>query len=90
VDFVDYDLGFLNSGAVVEVTLWTAANVRLLDVSNFNSYRQGGQYQFYGGYVTQSPYAIRVPHPAQWHLVLDLGGYPGQIRSAVRVLGGPT
>jgi Domain of unknown function (DUF1883) len=70
----------------VEVTLANAANVRLLDSLNFNSYRQGNQYRFYGGYVTRSPYRVRVPNAGHWHLVLDLGGYAGQIRSSVRVL----
>ena len=89
MDFVHYDLGQLQGGATVEVTLGTAANVRLLDSINFSSYRSGGRYQFYGGYVTSSPYAVRVPAPDHWHLVIDLGGYPGQIRSSVRVLPPP-
>ncbi len=86
MDFVHYDLKELSGGAVVEVTLANAANVRLLDALNFGLYRQGSQYQFYGGYVTHSPYAVRVPAPGHWHLVLDLGGYAGQIRSSLRVL----
>jgi hypothetical protein len=88
MDFVHYDLSQLSGGETVEVTLANAANVRLLDSLNLNSYRRGAQYQFYGGYVTHSPYTVRVPHAGHWHLVLDLGGYPGQIRSSVRVLAG--
>jgi Domain of unknown function (DUF1883) len=80
-----YDLNQLNGGDVVEVTLGTAANVRLLDSANFNNYRQGRQYTFYGGYVTQFPHTIRVPSNGRWNLVIDLGGYPGQIRSSVRL-----
>ena len=89
MDFVHYDLGHRNGGDTVEVTLGTAANVRLLDSFNFNIYRQGGQYNFYGGYVTRSPYSVRVPTAGNWHLVIDLGGYAGQIRSAVRVSSRP-
>lgn len=88
MDFVHYDLGQLNGNDVVEVTLDTAANVRLLDSLNFNGYRAGRQYNFYGGYVTLSPYRIRVPHGGRWHVVVDLGGYAGQVRSSVRVLSG--
>lgn len=88
MDFVHYDLQQLNGGEVVEVTLDTAANVRLLDEANFNGYRAGRQYSFYGGYVTSSPYTTRVPHSGRWHLVVDLGGYPGEVRSSVRVLRG--
>jgi len=86
MDFVHYDLNQLSGGEMVQVTLANAANVRLLDEINFGIYRQGGSYRFHGGYVTQSPYVVRVPGPGHWHLVLDLGGYAGQIRSSVRVL----
>jgi len=89
MDFVHYDLNQLPGGEMVEVTLANAANVRLLDEVNFGFYRQGGQYRYSGGYVTRSPYAVRVPAPGHWHLVLDLGGYAGQIRSSVRVLAPP-
>lgn len=89
VDFVHYDLNERNAGDVVEVTLGTAANVRLLDAANFDSFRQGRPYRFVGGYVTRSPYAVRVPELAHWHLVLDLGGYSGQIRSSVKVRSAP-
>jgi hypothetical protein len=89
MNFVHYDLGQRNAGAVVQVTLGTAANVRLLDDLNLGSYRSGGRYQFVGGYVTQSPYAVRVPNMGHWHVVLDLGGHAGRIRSSVRVLTGP-
>jgi hypothetical protein len=88
MDFVHYDLGQLHGGQLVEVTLDTAANVQLVDSLNFNAYRTGRQYQFYGGYVTRSPYTISVPHAGQWHIVIDLGGYAGQVRSSVRVLPG--
>jgi hypothetical protein len=88
MDFVHYDLNQLRAGQIVEVTLDTAANVRLLDDQNFHGYRSGRQYSFYGGYVTESPYRVRVPHGGHWHLAIDLGGYPGQVRSGVRVLGG--
>jgi hypothetical protein len=90
MDFVHHDLSQLSGGEVVQVTLATAANVRLLDEPNFSAYRQGRQYRYYGGYVTRSPYTVRIPGSGHWHLVLDLGGYAGQIRSSVQVLTSPT
>ena len=86
MDFIDYDLHQLRGDETVEVTLGTAAFVRLLDAANFDSYRHGRQYTFFGGYVTQSPVRLPVPNAGHWHLVLDLNGHVGQIRSAVRVL----
>jgi hypothetical protein len=87
MQFQKYDLGYLDSGNVVEVTLGTAANVKLMDSSNFQKYRAGREYQCYGGYVTRSPYKVSVPRTDNWHVVIDLGGNSGTIRSAVRVIG---
>jgi len=71
---------------VVEVTLDHAANVQLLDPSNFQAYRSGQQYRYYGGYATTSPFRIAAPQPGHWHLVIDLGGNAGTVRASVRVL----
>jgi hypothetical protein len=87
MDFVHYDLGPLAAGQVVEVTLNTAANVQLLDTHNFNIYRSGGRFNYYGGHVSRSPYRIQVPESGHWHLAIDLGGASGSLRSGVRVLG---
>jgi Domain of unknown function (DUF1883) len=87
MDFVHYDLGLLKPGQVVEVSLGIAANVLLLDTANFDAYRRGDRYTYYGGHVTQTPYRIPIPSPGYWHVALDLGGAPGSISSSVRVLG---
>ncbi len=45
MDFIQYDLGQLSGGQTVEVSLvGNAANVRLMDSTNFNYYRKGRQY----------------------------------------------
>jgi len=71
---------------VVEVTLDHAANVLLLDPSNYLAYQQKRPYRYYGGHVTRSPFRLRAPHAGKWHLVVDLGGVPGTVRSSVRVI----
>ncbi len=83
-----YDLGQLDSGKIVEVTLTKAANVRLMDSSNYSNYKYGKSHHYYGGYVKQSPYRITVPHSGHWYVTIDLGGYPGSLRHGVRVLSG--
>lgn len=83
-----YDLGNLTKGQVVEVHLTKAANVRLMDYSNYNSYKNGKRHRYYGGYVTSSPYKVVVPSAARWFLTIDLGGYSGSLRHSVRVLPG--
>jgi hypothetical protein len=89
MNFQKYDLGQLDGGKIVEVTLQgSAANVKLMDSSNFSSYRAGRKHSYYGGYVTRSPHKIPVPRSGHWYVTIDLGGYSGTIRSSVRVLSG--
>ena len=88
--FIHHDLGNLDGGQVVLVTLkGTAANVRLMDSSNFSNYRAGRRHRFYGGHATKSPVRLQVPHASHWHVAVDLGGLGGQVRSGVQVLPGP-
>ena len=86
MDFLERDLGTLGPDDIVEVTLDHAANVQLLDESNYQEYRARRSFRYYGGYVRTSPFRIPVPHVGHWHLVIDLGGGPGIVRAAVRVL----
>jgi hypothetical protein len=89
VDFIQFDLGHLSRGDVVEVTLrGKAANVRLLDSSNFNSYRRGGQHRYYGGLAQRSPVRIEVPTSGRWHVAVDMQGLAGNTNAAVRVIPG--
>ena len=84
-----YQLGNLSRGNIVEVTLkGNAANVLLLDSGNYNNYKNGRRYRYYGGYVKSSPYRVIVPNDGRWFVVINLGGYSGQVRSSVRVLPG--
>ncbi|WP_367174219.1 DUF1883 domain-containing protein, partial [uncultured Deinococcus sp.] len=39
-----------------------AANVRLLDSSNFGNYRSGRQHRYIGGLIRKSPVRLRIPH----------------------------
>ncbi len=90
MQFTHYDLGQKQGGEVVEVSLsGTAANVRLMDSSAFQSFRAGRQHRYYGGHATRSPVRLQIPNSGHWYVVIDLGGYPGSVRSGVRVLPGP-
>lgn len=58
--FQHYDLGQRNRGEIVEVILsGTAANVLLMDSSNFSSYKSGRRCSFYGGHAK----AFNAEHP---------------------------
>ena len=84
-----YDLGQLNAGQIVEVTLsGSAANVKLMDSSNFSSCKSGRRHRYYGGLVKRSPCCIAVPSSGRWHLTVDMNGLRGSVRSTARVLPG--
>jgi hypothetical protein len=85
MNFIHNDLGILNGNEVVEVTLSAAANVKLMDSSNFQNYRAGRRHEYFGGYATQSPTRVPVPRSGHWHVAIDLGGYGGSVRAGVRV-----
>lgn len=88
--FTHYDLGNLSRGTAIEVTLQgNAANVRLLDSSNFQKYRTGRGHQYSGGLARRSPVQLVIPHSGHWHITVDLQGLRGQVRSSIRVLPNP-
>jgi hypothetical protein len=87
MDFNYWDLGQQAEGTVVRVTLeGNAANVRLMDYSNYRSFQAGRRHDYYGGHYTASPAVLQVPNGGHWYLVIDYGGLPGRGRAAVQVL----
>jgi len=85
--FIHSDLGFRQSGEIVEVSLTSGANVRLMDSVNLSSYRTGRAYRCYGGLARQSPVHLPIPSAGHWHLVVDLQGLRGSARASIRVVG---
>lgn len=85
--FQDYDLGYLRPGEIVEVKLsGSAANVRLMDYSNFQNYKAHRKYRYFGGLAKKSPIYLPIPRSSHWHVVIDMAGLRGQVRSAVRLV----
>ena len=86
MNFNHWDLGQQSAGASVHVTLTgNAANVRLMDSSNFHTFRNGGSARGFGGHYKSSPVVLRVPTSGHWVLVVDYGGYAGRGTAAVQV-----
>jgi len=80
--FVQHDLGHQKRGATAVVHLQgNAANVRLMDQSNFNAYKDGRRHQYLGGLVNRSPFRIVIPRSGRWYVTVDLVG----MRSGARV-----
>lgn len=87
--FTHYDLGQCRAGERIEVTLnGSAANVRLMDSSNFQSYRNGRSHRCQGGLMKRSPAVLQVPRSGHWHLAVDMQGLRGSTRSSIRRLPG--
>lgn len=80
-----YDLGQQRKGATAVVTLDKQANVQLMTSSAYQAYKSGRQYRYHGGLAKQSPVRIAIPSSGRWVVVVDLGGYGGQVRAGVQV-----
>lgn len=87
MNFTYYNLGYIDRGTIVEVSLQgSAANVRLMDSSNFNSYKAGRQHRYQGGLANSSPVRLQVPSSGNWHVTVDMQGLRGTTRSSIRVI----
>lgn len=71
---------------MVQITLTKGANVRLINDTNFSSYKNGRRYQFVGGLAQRSPLKLQVPDSGRWHVVVDMQGLRGSTRANIRLL----
>jgi hypothetical protein len=83
--FLHYEFDLTHNDCV-QVRLDKQANVVLLDTSNFQKYRSGSRYSYYGGLAKRSPFNLSPPCSGRWHLVIDTGGYGGTVRASVNVI----
>jgi len=58
----------------VEVQLSYAADVFLVDSTNFRSYQSGEDFKYFGGHYTRSPVRISVNGSGRWYLIVRGGG----------------
>ena len=89
MQFIHHDLGQRKRGEIVEVAITAAANVRLLDSSNFQSYKNGRRHRFHGGLAKQSPLRLQIPNSGHWHIAVDMQGLRGSVRASARILPAP-
>lgn len=87
MNFTKYDLGNKQRGDVVEITLQgSAANVRLMNSSNFQSYRNGKRHRYIGGLAKKSPIHLQIPSSGHWYVTVDMQGLRGTTRSSIRMM----
>ncbi|WP_278352367.1 DUF1883 domain-containing protein [Chryseobacterium gleum] len=85
--YLVWDLKQLKRGQQVKVTLsGNAANVRLMDNSNFQNYKNGRSHRYAGGLVKRSPIVLSVPSSGHWYVTVDMQGLRGNTNASVQVL----
>ncbi len=90
MNYTVYDLHQCCRGEQVQITLQgNAANVRLMDSSNYNNYKNGRKHSYYGGLVKRSPITLTIPRSGHWYVTIDLGGLRGSVRTSIRKLPTP-
>lgn len=88
MNFLQFDIGNRQSGEIVEVTLTSGANVRLMTSSEFSNYKNGRRHQFIGGLAKQSPIRLQIPNSGHWYVAVDMQGLSGSTKASVRTLPG--
>ncbi|WP_028834151.1 MULTISPECIES: DUF1883 domain-containing protein [unclassified Pseudoalteromonas] len=88
MQFIHNDLGQRKAGEIVEVTLTSGANVRLMNSSDFNNYKSGRRHRYIGGLAKKSPLRLQIPHSGHWHVAVDMQGLRGSAKASVRILPG--
>jgi len=88
VRFLHKDLGHRQRGEIVEVTLTSVANVRLMNSSDFSAYKNGRRHRYIGGLAQRSPFRLQIPSSGHWHVAIDMQGLRGNTRASVRMLPG--
>lgn len=77
-----YDL-HLHAGTAARVKLYKQANVMLLDSLNYQNYKSGTKFKYYGCLAKFSPTEIKPPYPGYRNLVIDLGGGSGTFNASI-------
>ena len=85
MQYLHYSLD-LGPHDVVQVELESSAYIRLVDNENYEAYRTGGNYRYYGGLAEKTPANIKPPYNGHWHLCVDLGGKAGTLDATVHII----
>lgn len=84
MDYLNFPLGRVGRGSVVEVTLrGSESDVFLVDSANLGRFQRGEQFQYVGGHYTQSPVRLGVPSLGDWTAVVIPSG---QVSASARLI----
>jgi hypothetical protein len=68
-----FDLGQCKRGDVWRVELTRAANVFLVDPTNYSNFKNSRDFRYRGGLIQRSPHDFVIPSPGRWYIVAHLG-----------------
>lgn len=77
---------FIQAGQKVKVTLSRPANVKLMNDSNFNNYKNGRRHRYFYGQVINNAVIIPVDSTGMWNITIDLGLAGGTIRHSIEII----
>ena len=63
-----------DSSLSVDVKLQYASDVFLVDSINFQHYKNGRKFRYFGGHYTKSPITISVNGAGRWYLIVKGSG----------------
>jgi hypothetical protein len=86
MNFLHYEVTTAPGEAIRVILRGNAANVLVMDDTNYQKYRAGEEYKYFGRYYDRSPAIIRPPNGGRWHVVINLGGYAGNVNAVVQVV----
>ena len=81
--------GVQPEGAVIRVMLSGPAYVRLVDYRNFQRYRMGRDYSYWGGISRRMDFMFRIPKPGKYLVIVDTERVGGVVESTIEQLGLP-
>lgn len=72
----------------LELRITGAAHVFLMDDDNYRYYREGEEYDYYGGLVRRSPLRLKAPYAGAWHLVIEQAEHGKPLDVVVQIIQG--
>jgi Domain of unknown function (DUF1883)/TIR domain len=84
-----WDLGSCQRGDVWRVDLDKAANVFLVDSSNYSAFKAGRRFTYSGGLIKRTPHDFVIPQSGRWYIVAHSWGLRDPARVSLRKLSLP-
>ena len=84
-----WDLGNCQRGDIWRVELDKAANVFLVDSSNYSAFKSNRRFNYYGGLIERTPHDFVVPRSGRWYIVAHSWGLRYPARVSIRQLSLP-